>query len=89
LDQNYPNPFNPSTLISFSMPKQSNVSLKIYNMLGQEIVALISNEIVGSGKYSVEWNGKDAANQSVATGVYVYQLKADNTVISKKMLLVK
>lgn len=89
LDQNYPNPFNPSTMISFSLPKQSNVSLKIYNMLGQEIASLINNEIVGSGKYTVEWNSKDAANQAVATGVYVYQLKADNMVISKKMLLVK
>ncbi len=83
LDQNYPNPFNPSTKISFSLPEQSNVTLKIFDILGNEVATVI-NEKRSAGSYSVDWN---AGNLS--SGIYFYSLIADNFVQTKKMILIK
>jgi len=83
LDQNYPNPFNPSTVISYSLPKESNVVLKIYNILGQEVLTLI-NKFQAAGNYKVTFN-----DSSIPSGVYFYKLNADNFNQVKKMLLVK
>lgn len=83
LEQNYPNPFNPSTVINFSIAQQSNVSLTIYNSLGQFVEELI-NENLSAGNYNVQWR---AVNLS--SGVYYYTLSAPNFRESKKMILVK
>jgi len=84
LEQNYPNPFNPSTVIEFSLPEDvSNVKLSIYNALGERVAELV-NGILTAGKYSYQWN---AGN--VATGMYIYELRADKFVAIKKMVLVK
>lgn len=82
--QNYPNPFNPSTTIKFRVPQTSKVSLKIYNILGQLVTTLINNQIVNYGEHTVNW---DASN--LASGIYFYELRADNTVQTKKMMLLK
>jgi hypothetical protein len=84
LEQNYPNPFNPSTVIEFSLPEDvANVKLSIYNMLGEKVGELV-NTSLQAGKYQYQWNAKD-----VATGMYIYELRTDNFVSVKKMLLVK
>jgi hypothetical protein len=82
LDQNYPNPFNPSTTIQFSLPAASQVSLKIFDLLGKEMLTIVS-ERLGPGVYTVPWQA------SVPSGVYFYQLRAGNLVETKKMLLAK
>jgi photosystem II stability/assembly factor-like uncharacterized protein len=81
--QNYPNPFNPSTKIKFSIPKESNVNLSIYNVLG-ELVSTLVNESMKPGNYELEFNGKD-----LASGVYIYRLEAGNFISNKKMILMK
>ena len=86
LGQNYPNPFNPSTRINFSLPKKENVSLKVYDILGNEVANLINNESISQGTYSYEFN---AAEFNITSGVYYYVLKAENFMSSKKMMLIK
>lgn len=83
LSNNYPNPFNPSTTIKFNIPTEGFVTLKVYDMLGREVVTLV-NENKSVGEYSYNFN---AAN--LASGMYIYQLKVNNYVSSKKMLLIK
>jgi hypothetical protein len=83
LSQNYPNPFNPATKIQFSVPKQSNVELKVYNMLGQEVATLIATTMA-PGTYSVDFDAS-----KLASGAYVYRLKAGEFISSNKMLLMK
>jgi hypothetical protein len=75
LAQNYPNPFNPSTTIGFSIIDLMNVTLKIFDILGREIITLV-NEVKPAGSYSVDWDGKNSAGQRVGSGVYFYQLKS-------------
>jgi len=89
LDQNYPNPFNPTTNITYSLPKVSNVTIAVYNSIGQEIAVLINNQSQSAGKHQITWNGKDAAGRVVATGVYFYQMKTSDFTMTKKMLLIK
>lgn len=83
LFQNFPNPFNPSTEISFQIPSASFVTLKIFDILGNEVTSLI-NEEKPSGTYKVIWN---AANNP--SGIYFYQLKAGNFIKTKKLILLK
>jgi len=83
LTQNYPNPFNPTTTISFTMPEANVVSLKVFNMLGQEVATII-NEQKAAGAYKATF---DASN--IASGTYVYTLKVGSFVESKKMILLK
>ncbi|MFA5670164.1 MAG: T9SS type A sorting domain-containing protein [Balneolaceae bacterium] len=83
LDQNYPNPFNPSTNINFHVPSQSPVTLKVFNMLGQEVATLV-NQVKAAGSYTVSF---DASNLS--SGMYIYRLTAANTSITRKMMLLK
>lgn len=75
LSQNYPNPFNPSTTIRYSLPEQSNVTLKVFNILGQEVTTLV-NDVQTAGHNAVVWNGRNAAGSVVCTGTYFYQLTA-------------
>jgi len=93
LDQNFPNPFNPSTTIRFALPEQSVVSLKVYNLLGQEVATLTEGELPAAF-HSVVWNGTNNRGTQVATGIYFYRLEA--TGVSgqkfsslKKLLLLK
>jgi flagellar hook assembly protein FlgD len=83
LMQNYPNPFNPSTTIKYDLPVDSHVALKVFNILGQEVVTLANGE-QKAGYRSVEWNAN-----GVASGVYFYRLEAGNFTSMKKLLLLK
>ncbi len=82
LGQNYPNPFNPSTTIEFALPKTNDVSLKIFNILGQEVATLVS-DILTAGIYSYDWSRP----AGMASGVYLYRLEAGDYVETKKMIL--
>lgn len=85
LSQNYPNPFNPTTKINFSLPKNSNVSLKIYNMIGKEVATAI-NDRRDAGNYEFTM---DAATYGLSSGTYFYTLTTDGFTETKKMMLVK
>lgn len=88
LAQNYPNPFNPSTTIHYNLPKSANVSLKIFNALGQEVKTLVQ-ENQAAGEQSIAWDGKNNSGNPVSSGVYLYVLKSGSEVLSRKMLLLK
>jgi hypothetical protein len=75
LSQNYPNPFNPETRIEYSLPEQSTVTLKIYNLLGQEVLSLASG-VQEAGFYEVVWDGHNNKGAAVGTGVYFYRFEA-------------
>jgi hypothetical protein len=81
--QNYPNPFNPSTLISYGLPKDGVVTLKIYEVLGKEVKTL-ADGFKTQGKYTVSFDAS-----KLASGIYFYQLRAGNFISTKKMLLLK
>ncbi|MDR3611546.1 MAG: T9SS type A sorting domain-containing protein [Ignavibacteriaceae bacterium] len=83
LSQNYPNPFNPATRINYQIPKSGVVSLKVYDILGREVANLV-NEYKNEGMYDVTFNAS-----KLASGVYIYQLRANDYVASKKMILIK
>jgi len=83
LDQNYPNPFNPATTISYQVATAGNVSLKVFDLLGNEVASL-ANEIQNAGAYSVNFDAS-----KLASGIYMYQLSADNIIQVKKMNLLK
>ncbi|MEO8666636.1 MAG: T9SS type A sorting domain-containing protein [Ignavibacteria bacterium] len=83
LHQNYPNPFNPNTVIKYDVPSSSNVSLKVYGILGNEVETLV-NEMQTPGAYSVEFNGS-----TLSSGVYFYKITAGNFTDMKRMVLVK
>lgn len=83
LDQNYPNPFNPSTSISFTLSETGNASLKIYNMLGQEI-ATLTNSRLTAGSYTFSFDASQ-----LSSGMYIYQLRAENQTVTKRMTLIK
>ncbi|MDD5362106.1 MAG: T9SS type A sorting domain-containing protein [Ignavibacteria bacterium] len=83
LSQNYPNPFNPSTTIAYSLPKDSKVSLKIYDITGREVKSLV-NDIKPAGYYSISFNGSE-----LSSGVYFYKIEAGNFVQVKRMVLIK
>ncbi len=88
LSQNVPNPFNPSTDISFALPKDSKVSLTIYNVLGQQVKVLV-DDYLRAGNQTVSWDGTDATGRTVASGVYFYKLNASEFSSTKKMMMLK
>lgn len=83
LNQNYPNPFNPVTSISFDLPKNSKVTVKVFDLLGKEVATLI-NSPMNAGSHSIQFNASH-----MASGVYFYQIKAENFSSVKKMILLK
>ncbi len=83
LSQNYPNPFNPATTIDYQIPQQGFVSLKVYDVLGREVAVLVTEE-KSAGRYTVNFVAPD-----LASGIYLYQLRVNDYVSSKKMLLLK
>jgi len=85
---NHPNPFNPSTTIRYVLSADAKVSVKVYNMLGQEVATLF-NGTQKAGEQSVVWNGTNNAGYTVASGLYIYKIQAGNVVMSEKMLFAK
>ncbi len=88
LQQNYPNPFNPTTTIQYSLPKSSEVKIRIFNPMGQVIQTLVQED-QQPGNYNVTWDGKTTQGQLVPSGVYYYQIIAEGFTDVKKMLLIK
>jgi uncharacterized delta-60 repeat protein len=83
LQQNYPNPFNPSTTIKYDIPRQAHVTLKVYNILGEEVAVLVNGERQ-PGSYEVKFDGG-----RLSSGIYLYSIKTGNKIITKKMILLK
>ncbi|MBM3265660.1 MAG: S8 family serine peptidase, partial [candidate division Zixibacteria bacterium] len=89
LGQSRPNPFNPSTLIEYDLPRQTHVSLTVYNILGQEVARLVDG-VRQAGRHTVTWNGRNAQGQPASSGVYLYRLTdIAGFVESRRMLLLK
>jgi hypothetical protein len=88
LSANFPNPFNPVTGINYSVPYRAHVLVEVFDLLGREVRTLV-NETKSAGSYRIEWNGCDNDGQVVSTGVYLYRLKADDFVQTRKMMLLK
>ncbi|NQV19381.1 MAG: T9SS type A sorting domain-containing protein [Armatimonadetes bacterium] len=88
LYQNFPNPFNPTTTISFSIPEEGHVEFTIYNIKGQRVKQLVSDQL-SAGEHSVVWDGRDDDNQPVGSGIYFYKLEAGNFQKVRKMILLK
>ncbi|MDO9578336.1 MAG: FlgD immunoglobulin-like domain containing protein [Candidatus Cloacimonadales bacterium] len=86
---NFPNPFNPSTTIRFDLPEAGKVKLTIYNIKGQKVKQLVSDQLA-AGQHSCVWNGKDESNKQAASGVYFYRLKVEGKkTLTNKMLMLK
>lgn len=83
LEQNYPNPFNPATRIKFAIPRQENVDLMVYDILGRKVAELV-NETLNAGNYNVNFDGS-----TLSSGMYVYKITAGSYAESKKMLMIK
>ena len=88
LSQNYPNPFNPSTVIEFAIPEASEIILEIYNIRGQKVRTLLSVQMP-AGYYSSIWDGTNDHGVGVASGTYIYLMKAGDQTFSKKMVFMK
>jgi V8-like Glu-specific endopeptidase len=86
--QNYPNPFNSETAIRYQLPTAVPVSVTIYNLRGQQIRSLVA-EIQNAGYHVINWNGRDEQNQPVPSGVYLYQFKAGNFEVTRKMVFLE
>jgi hypothetical protein len=85
---NYPNPFNPETQIAFDLPRRSHVVLRVFNIKGELVRTLVDGS-VAAGRHTVTWSGANRSGESVASGVYIYQFKADEKLISRKMVLLR
>ena len=88
LSQNYPNPFNPTTKIDFTLPRSADVSIIIYNLMGQQVNVLMNSNL-DYGYHTVTWNGLDQFGRPVSSGVYFSELRTRTFRQTKKMLLLK
>lgn len=88
LEQNYPNPFNPATNLPFDLPKAQNVSLNVYNILGQHVKTL-ANGVYGAGSHTVSWNGTNGKGEDVPSGIYFYSLRTEEFSKTNKMMLIR
>lgn len=88
LEQNYPNPFNPSTNISFALPKAGKVEVTVFNVLGQNVNTLVSEELP-AGVHTIVWDGRNSQGVSVSSGIYFYRITAGNFSQTKKMMMLK
>ena len=88
LSQNYPNPFNPETSISYEIPKESFLTISVYNLLGHKVVDLVS-DMQPVGYHNIMWNSTDMSGKSVSSGVYIYTITAGDYRAVKKMILIK
>jgi len=89
LAQNFPNPFNPTTTIRFGLPQEAKIILRVYNILGKEVVTLVNDESKSAGFHAVVWDGRNATGTRVGSGLYFYQLLTDETSLIRKMVMVK
>ncbi len=89
LAQNYPNPFNPITRIDYDLPVKSEVTLTIFNILGQKVRMLLKQISKSAGRHHIAWDSRDESDRLVSTGVYFYAFKANQFIKVKKMLLVR
>lgn len=87
LYQNYPNPFNPETVIPFDVPKATEVSFEVYNLLGQQVY--VRSRFLPAGSHEITWNGLDKTGSAVASGIYYYRLTAGDFSETRKMVLLK
>lgn len=85
---NYPNPFNPDTDIRFSLTRDSEVNLSVFNILGQKVKTLVQGSLT-AGLHSVKWDGTDESGRQVASGIYLYKIVTGDVVESRKMILMK
>jgi len=88
LEQNYPNPFNPETSIPFTLNQETKVTVKIFNVLGQEMITLLDRDLV-AGKHLVQWNAIDKNGVYVSSGVYFYQVETNGNKAVRKMMLMR
>ncbi|MDZ7260608.1 MAG: dockerin type I domain-containing protein [candidate division KSB1 bacterium] len=88
LGQNYPNPFNPETTIKYGLPEKSQVTLKIFNLLGQEVRTLVDGE-KEAGYHEVHWDGRDTLGKSVSAGIYLYTIQTGAFVQTRKMVILR
>ena len=88
LTQNYPNPFNPSTRIEYTVPYNAHVTIEIFNILGQKVKTLVDEEKIPYNYY-VDWDGTNDYGKKVTSGIYMYRIKTNEFVQSKKMVLMK
>ncbi|MGH7493143.1 MAG: FlgD immunoglobulin-like domain containing protein [bacterium] len=88
LFQNYPNPFNPTTTIEFSVAAKSRIQIQIFNLQGQMVRELVDQEYV-AGKYAMQWDGRDAEARNVASGIYLYEMKAGKTRWARQLTLLR
>lgn len=86
--QNYPNPFNPSTTIEYQIPKSGDVDINIFNIAGQ-LIKSIESSFKNAGSYKVNWNSRNDFNQSVASGIYIFNVKYNDMFLTKKIILLK
>ncbi len=88
LEQNNPNPFNPVTMIGYTVPTKAKVTLQVYDVTGRLVTTLV-DQARDAGRYSAEWNGRNAAGDPVGSGVYFYRLSVGNNSLTRKMVLLK
>ena len=88
LFQNFPNPFNPTTIIEYELPRAELVSLKIFDIMGREVISLV-NKLQNPGQKFVLWDGINSLGQPVSAGMYIYTIQVGKFVQSKKMVLLK
>jgi hypothetical protein len=88
LSQNYPNPFNPTTQINFELPKAGQVTLEVFNLVGQRVAVLVDG-YREAGHHTVAWHGVDGHGSRVSSGVYFYRLNAEDATMTRKMILLK
>ncbi len=89
LTQNFPNPFNPVTAIRYGLPQAERVTLRIYNLLAEEVVTLMNDEFQAAGYHVAIWDGRNKLGKVVGSGIYIYRFRAGNFTSIKKMALVK
>jgi hypothetical protein len=89
LESNYPNPFNPSTAIRYSLGTDATVTLEVFNILGQSVRTLVRAELQAAGSYEITWDGTGKSGQPLGSGVYLYRLRADDFVETRKMIMLK
>jgi hypothetical protein len=87
--RNYPNPFNPSTVIQFSLPEAAEVSVTVYNSLGQSVKELVTNTSMPAGNHQIEWDGTNYSGKTVSSGIYLYRIEAGQHEVTKKMVLTR
>ena len=87
--QSYPNPFNPTTQIRYGIPENSNVTIKIYDILGREIATLVNNELQTAGWHNTVWNGKDSMGKNVSSGIYFCSIVSATEIQTIKLMLVR